>query len=74
MSRVNERASWLVLAYRVPGETARLRASVWRRLKSAGAVYLANSVAALPAAPSAERLLRSRRSSQIGRAACRERV
>ena len=45
MSRVNERASWLVLAYRVPGETARLRVSVWRRLKAAGAVYLANSVA-----------------------------
>ena len=67
MSRVNERASWLVLAYRVPGETARLRASVWRRLKSAGAVYLANSVAALPAAPSAERLLRRLR-SDISRA------
>ena len=67
MSRVNERASWLVLAYRVPGETARLRASVWRRLKAAGAVYLANSVAALPAAPSAERLLRRLR-SDISRA------
>ena len=68
MSRVNERASWLVLAYRVPAETARLRVSVWRRLKAAGAVYLANSVAALPAAPSAERLLRRLRSdiSQAG--------
>jgi hypothetical protein len=67
MSRVNERASWLVLAYRGPGETARLRASVWRRLKAAGAVYLASSVAALPAAPSAERLLRRLR-SDISRA------
>ena len=67
MSRVNERASWLVLAYRVPAETARLRVSVWRRLKAAGAVYLANSVAALPAAPSAERLLRRLR-SDISRA------
>lgn len=67
MSRVNERASWLVLAYRVPGEDARLRVSVWRRLKSAGAVYLVNSVAALPAAPPAERLLRRLR-SDISRA------
>jgi hypothetical protein len=58
MSRVNEPASWLVLAYRVPGEAARLRMSVWRRLKAAGAVYLVNSVAALPAAPAAERLFR----------------
>ena len=55
MPRVNEAASWLVLAYRVPGEAARLRMSVWRRLKAAGAVYLVNSVAALPAAPAAER-------------------
>jgi hypothetical protein len=67
MSRVNEPASWLVLAYRVPGEAARLRMSVWRRLKSAGAVYLVNSVAALPATPSAERLLRRLR-SDISRA------
>jgi hypothetical protein len=67
MSRVNERASWLILAYRAPGEAARLRVSVWRRLKSAGAIYLANSVAALPAAPAAERLLRRLR-SDISRA------
>ena len=67
MSRVNEPASWLVLAYRVPGEAARLRMSVWRRLKAAGAVYLVNSVAALPAAPAAERLFRRLR-SDISRA------
>ena len=67
MSRVNERASWLVLAYRVPSEATRLRMSVWRRLKAAGAVYLANSVAALPAGPAAERLLRRLR-SDISRA------
>jgi hypothetical protein len=52
------RPSWLVLAYRVPGEPSRLRAAVWRRLKAAGAVYLAQSVAALPASPGAERLVR----------------
>ena len=62
MSREDEPASWLVLAYRVPGEAARLRMSVWRRLKAAGAVYLVNSVAALPAAPAAERLVRRLRS------------
>jgi hypothetical protein len=67
MSRVNEPASWLVLTYHVPGETARLRVSVRRRLNAAGAVYLANSVAALPAAPAAERLLRRLR-SDISRA------
>jgi hypothetical protein len=38
--------------------SAALRAAVRRRLKTAGAVYLANSVAALPASPAAERLLR----------------
>ncbi len=67
MSRENERVPWLVLAYRVPGEAVRLRMSVWRRLKAAGAVYLTNSVATLPAAPAAERLLRRLR-SDISRA------
>lgn len=67
MSRVSEQVSWLVLAYRVPGEAVRLRMSAWRRLKAAGAVNLANSVAALPAAPATERLLRRLR-SDISRA------
>jgi DNA-binding transcriptional regulator PaaX len=67
MSRVSEQVSWLVLAYRVPGEAARLRVPVRRRLTTAGAVYLANSVAALPATPAAERLLR-RLGSDISRA------
>jgi len=31
---------WLLLVYRVPSEPTRLRAAVWRRLKSLGAVYL----------------------------------
>jgi hypothetical protein len=53
--------SWLILAYRVPGEPSRLRAAVWRRLKGAGAVYLAQSVAALPASAAAERILRGLR-------------
>jgi Protein ChrB, N-terminal len=62
---VAERVSWLVLVYRVPSEPSRLRAAVWRRLKALGAVYLANSVATLPASADAERALRSLR-AEIG--------
>ncbi|MET8631720.1 Chromate resistance protein ChrB [Streptomyces sp. NPDC004680] len=53
--------TWLVLAYRIPSEPSRLRAGVWRRLKALGAIYVQNSVAALPADPAAERALRSLR-------------
>ena len=49
---------WLLLVYRIPAEPTRLRATVWRRLKSLGAVYLQNSAAALPADGNAERALR----------------
>jgi hypothetical protein len=52
---------WLLLIYRVPSEPTRLRASVWRRIKSLGAVYLQNSAAALPASASNERALRKLR-------------
>jgi hypothetical protein len=62
---VAEPISWLVLVYRVPSEPSRLRAAAWRRLKALGAVYLANSVAALPASADAERALRSLR-NEIG--------
>ncbi|WP_367181252.1 Chromate resistance protein ChrB [uncultured Pseudonocardia sp.] len=51
-------AGWLVLIYRVPSEPTRLRATVWRRLKGLGAIYLQNSAAVLPAGPAAERALR----------------
>ncbi|WP_218162985.1 Chromate resistance protein ChrB [Pseudonocardia ammonioxydans] len=54
-------SGWLVLAYRVPREPSRLRAGVWRRLKSIGAVYLQNSVAVLPDPTVHERALRSLR-------------
>ena len=53
--------SWLVLIYRIPSEPTRLRATVWRRLKGLGAVYLQNSVAALPAGSASERALRKLR-------------
>jgi DNA-binding transcriptional regulator PaaX len=57
-----EPGGWLVLVYRVPSEPTRLRAAVWRRLKSLGAIYLQNSVAALPSSVAAERSLRRLRS------------
>lgn len=52
---------WLLLIYRVPPEPTRLRSTVWRRIKSLGAIYLQNSVAALPASPVNERALRKLR-------------
>jgi hypothetical protein len=56
-----EGSGWLLLIYRVPSEPTRLRAAVWRRLKSLGAIYLQNSAAALPASVEAERALRKLR-------------
>jgi hypothetical protein len=52
---------WLLLIYRVPPEPTRLRSTVWRRIKALGAIYLQNSVAALPASPANERSLRKLR-------------
>jgi hypothetical protein len=52
---------WLLLIYRVPPEPTRLRSTVWRRIKSLGAIYLQNSVAALPTSPANERSLRKLR-------------
>jgi len=53
---------WLLLIYRVPSEPSRLRATVWRRIKSLGAIYLQSSAAAMPASTAAERALRKLRS------------
>ena len=61
-SVTGEGSGWLLLIYRVPSEPTRLRAAVWRRLKSLGAIYLQNSAAALPASVTAERALRKLRS------------
>jgi hypothetical protein len=49
---------WLLLIYRVPAEPTRLRSTVWRRIKSLGAIYLQNAVAALPASTANERAFR----------------
>jgi hypothetical protein len=54
-------SGWLLLIYRVPPEPTRLRSTVWRRIKSLGAIYLQNSVAALPASVASERALRKLR-------------
>lgn len=51
--------SWLLLVYRVPGEPTRLRATVWRRVKALGAVYLQNSVVVLPDSLRHERAFRA---------------
>jgi DNA-binding transcriptional regulator PaaX len=61
-SQAAAEAGWLLLVYRVPSEPSRLRATVWRRLKGLGAIYLQNSAAALPAGTGAERALRKLRS------------
>ena len=45
----------------MPPEPTRLRSTVWRRIKSLGAIYLQNSVAALPASTANERALRKLR-------------
>ena len=58
---MRDEARWLLLVYRVPPEPTRLRAAVWRRLKSLGAIYLQNSAAALPASTEAEQALRGLR-------------
>ncbi|MGH3168121.1 MAG: Chromate resistance protein ChrB [Trebonia sp.] len=61
MTDSDEATGWLLLIYRVPPEPTRLRSTVWRRIKSLGAIYLQNSVAALPNTPAAERSLRKLR-------------
>jgi hypothetical protein len=47
-----------VLVYKLPSEPSRYRASVWRKLKAAGAVYLQNGVAAMLDDPGGERTTR----------------
>jgi hypothetical protein len=53
--------AWLVLAYRLPASHG-LKMAVRRRLTAIGAVFPANAVAAVPASPGAERVLRRLRS------------
>lgn len=55
---VHRRREWFILVYKLPAEPSRYRASVWRKLRASGAVYLQNGVAALPADPGGERVMR----------------
>lgn len=55
---VRDGREWLVLVYKLPSEPSRYRASVWRKLRSAGAVYLQSGVATLPDDHGGERTMR----------------
>ncbi|MGB3683382.1 MAG: Chromate resistance protein ChrB [Rubrobacteraceae bacterium] len=57
-SEGNRGREWFILVYKLPAEPTRYRASVWRKLRAAGAVYLQNGAAALPADPGGERVMR----------------
>lgn len=54
----NAAKDWLILAYKVPSEPTRYRASVWRKLKASGAIYLQDGVATLPEDSTSERVMR----------------
>ena len=50
--------NWFVLVYKLPPEPTRYRASVWRKLRDAGAIYLQSGVATLLADAGSERVMR----------------
>jgi hypothetical protein len=52
-------STWLLLIYTVPAEPSRLRATVWREIKKAGAVYLRDGVCTLPETPETAASLRA---------------
>jgi hypothetical protein len=43
-----ESSRWVLLVYHLPREPSRHRVAVWRKLKTLGALYLQDGVAALP--------------------------
>jgi DNA-binding transcriptional regulator PaaX len=45
---MKERTRWLILVYQLPREPSRHRVAVWRKLRTLGAIYLQDGVAALP--------------------------
>ena len=57
---------WLLLVYRVPSEPTRLRATVWRRVRGLGAIYLQSAAATLPDSQANERTLRALRREILG--------
>ena len=60
-----EPLAWLVLIYRVPSEPTRHRATLWRRLRNLGAVYLQHSAVALPHTDDHGRALRALRAEIV---------
>src|SRR3712207_4878461 len=48
LSDMEERTRWLIVVYQLPREPSRHRVAVWRKLKTLGALYLQDGVAALP--------------------------
>lgn len=64
-------SEWLFLVYKIPSEPSRYRASIWRKIKAIGAVYLQSSVCVLPSNRKTEknfRLLRREIESYGGEA------
>jgi hypothetical protein len=53
-----ERGPWLLLTASSAGATDSLRVTIWRKLRSLGALYLQQSVCVLPARPDVEREIR----------------
>src|ERR671919_2247986 len=50
--------SWLLVTASSAGATDSLRVTIWRKLRSLGALYLRQSVCVLPARPDVEREIR----------------
>jgi len=48
---------WLLLIYALPAQPSRLRLSIWRDLKGAGALYLRDGVTVLPDRPPSRAML-----------------
>src|SRR5215208_1985790 len=48
LSDMKERTRWLILIYQLPREPSRHRFAVWSKLRTLGAIYLQDGVAALP--------------------------
>src|ERR671915_862000 len=58
MDRAKEREQWLLVTASSAGATDSLRVTIWRKLRSLGALYLQQSVCVLPARPDVEREIR----------------
>src|SRR5215216_6511718 len=54
---MEERACWVLLAYRLPREPSTPRIALWRKLRQLGALQLLDNLVALPALPQAREQL-----------------